>query len=69
MSGGKQTLLGTLRVMLAALPLLAGSGVAAAERDAELARRLEAIVHVHAQIPPKRGPPPTSAPNAMARGS
>src|SRR5215472_12347287 len=53
MSGGKQTLLGTLRVMLAALPLLAGSGVAAAERDAELARLLEAIVHVHAQIPPE----------------
>ena len=53
MSGGKQTLLGTLRVMLAALPLLAGSGVAAAERDAELARWLEGIVHVHAQIPPE----------------
>jgi len=53
MSGAKQTLLGTLRVVLAALPLLAGSGVAAAERDAELVRRLEAIVHVHAEIPPE----------------
>jgi S1-C subfamily serine protease len=51
MASGKQTSFGVLRVMLAALPLLAGSGVAAAERDAELARRLEAIVHVHAEIP------------------
>jgi hypothetical protein len=46
-------LLGTLRVMLAALPLLAGSAVAAAERDDELAHRFEAVVRVHAEILPE----------------
>jgi S1-C subfamily serine protease len=53
MSGGKHRLAGALRAMLAALPLLAGSEAVAAERDDELAHRLEAIVHVHAEIPPE----------------
>ena len=53
MCGGEHRLLGALRVMLAALPLLAGSAVVAAERDDELAHRLEAIVRVHAEIPPE----------------
>jgi S1-C subfamily serine protease len=39
--------------MPAALLLLAGSTVAAAERGDELAHRLEAIVRVHAEIPPE----------------
>ena len=53
MSGGEHRLLGALRVMPAALLLLAGSTVAAAERGDELAHRLEAIVRVHAEIPPE----------------
>jgi S1-C subfamily serine protease len=52
-SGGEHRLLGALRAMLAGLPLLAGFAVVAAERDDELAHRLEAIVHVHAEIPPE----------------
>jgi S1-C subfamily serine protease len=51
-SGGEHRLLGALRAVLAILPLLAGSAAVAAERDDELAHRLEAIVHVHAEIPP-----------------
>ncbi len=53
MSGGENTLLGILRAMPAALLLLTGTVVAAAERDEELAHRLEAIVRVHAEIPPE----------------
>jgi hypothetical protein len=46
-------LLGARRAMLAALPLLTSCAVAAAERDEELAHRLEAIVRVDAEIPPE----------------
>src|ERR1700740_364545 len=53
MSGREHRLLGALRVMLATLPLLASSAVVAAERDDELAQRLEAIVRVHAEVPPE----------------
>jgi S1-C subfamily serine protease len=52
MSGGEHRLPGALRAVLAILPLLAGSAVVAAERDEELPHRLEAIVQVHAEIPP-----------------
>jgi S1-C subfamily serine protease len=52
-SGREHRLLGALRAMLAAMPLLAGSAVVAAERDDELAHRLEAVVRVHAEIPPE----------------
>jgi S1-C subfamily serine protease len=53
MSGGEHRLLGALRAMLAALPLLAGAAAVAAERDDELTHRLGAVVHVHAEIPPE----------------
>jgi len=53
MSGGKNRLLGVLRALPAALVLLTGAAVIAAERDEELAHRLEAVVHVHAEVPPE----------------
>jgi S1-C subfamily serine protease len=53
MSGGELRLLRALRATLAMLPLLPGSAAVGAERDDELARRLEAIVGVHAEIPPE----------------
>ena len=68
MSGGKNRLLGVLRALPAALVLLTGAAVIAAERDEELAHRLEAVVNVHAEVPPKRAPLPTSARRATARG-
>ena len=49
MSGGKNRLLDVLRALPAALVLLTGAAVIAAERDEELAHRLEAVVHVHAE--------------------
>jgi hypothetical protein len=51
MSGGKNRLLGVLRALPAAVVLLTGAAVIAAERDEELAHRLEAVVHVHAEVP------------------
>ena len=42
MSGGKNRLLDVLRALPAALVLLTGAAVIAAERDEELAHRLEA---------------------------
>jgi len=53
MSGGKNRLMDVLRALPAALVLLTGAPVIAAERDEELAHRLEAVVHVHAEIPPE----------------
>ena len=53
MSGGKNRLLDVLRALPAALVLLTGAAVIAAERDEELAHRLEAVVHVHAEVPPE----------------
>ena len=53
MSCRELRLLGALRALLVSLPLLAGSAAVAAERDEELAHRLEAIVRVHAEIPPE----------------
>lgn len=53
MSGGTDTRLGVLRAVLAALPLLSATAGVAAERDEELAHRLEAVVHVHAEAPPE----------------
>ena len=52
MSGGKNRLLDVLRALPAALVLLTGAAVIAAERDEELAHLLEAVVHVHAEVPP-----------------
>jgi hypothetical protein len=53
MSGGKNRLLDVLRALPAALVLLTEAAVIAAERDEELAHRLEAVVHVHAEVPPE----------------
>ena len=53
MSGGKNRLLGVLRALPAALVLLTGAAVIAAERDERLAHRLEAVVHIHAEVPPE----------------
>ena len=53
MSGGKNRLLGVLRASPAALVLLTGAAVIAAERDEELAHRLEAVVHIHAELTAK----------------
>jgi S1-C subfamily serine protease len=64
MSGGKNRLLGVLRALPAALVLLTGAAVIAAERDARLAHRLEAVVHIHAEVPPEAR---TAAYLSMAR--
>ena len=53
MSGGTNTRLGVLRAVVAALPLLSATAGVAAERDQELAHRLEAVVHIHAEVPPE----------------
>lgn len=53
MSGGKNRLLGVLQALPAALVLLTGAAVTAAERDEELAHRREAVVHVHTEVPPE----------------
>jgi S1-C subfamily serine protease len=51
MTGGTNTPLSVLRAVVATLPLLTATAVVAAERDEELAHRLEAVVHVHGEVP------------------
>jgi serine protease Do len=53
MSGGENRLLRVLWTLPAVLLVLTGTPVVAAEREGELVHRLEAVVRVHAEVPPE----------------